>query len=197
MRASRSQPFSLLFSFLPPLFQRRRCLTQEMPVDTTSSSSSLSQRRHVGNANVTTMHVVISTVIVSHCRGRLLPRVVQESAAPPRLDGQRPASHLRNHLISLTVGIFDTAVQIPRPRVQHRAATWRHTIGARAYHRGVGTLFRVQSNRRVCDAKANWYIFHRRDNAIARNSAERPVKSSNLVVCFPPWCFIGESHVEE
>ena len=41
-----------------------------MPVDTTSCSSCLSQNGHVGNANVTTMHVVISPVIVS--RGRNL-----------------------------------------------------------------------------------------------------------------------------
>ena len=58
--------------------------------------------------------------------------VVQESAAPPLLDSQRPASHLRHHLSSLIVDIFDTAVQIPRPRAQHGAVTWRHTIGARA-----------------------------------------------------------------
>ena len=28
--------------------------------------------------------------------------------------------------------MFDTAVQIPRPRAQHGAVTWRHAIGARA-----------------------------------------------------------------
>ena len=57
---------------------------------------------------------------------------MQESAAPPTLDSQRLASHLWHHLISLIVDIFDTAVQIPRPRAQHGAVAWRHTIGERA-----------------------------------------------------------------
>ena len=35
-------------------------------------------------------------------------------------------------IISLIVDIFDAAVQIPRPRAQHGAVTWRHVIGARS-----------------------------------------------------------------
>ena len=58
--------------------------------------------------------------------------VGQQSAAPPLLDSQRPASHLRHHLISLVVDIFDRGVQIPRPRAQHGVVSWRHAIGARA-----------------------------------------------------------------
>ena len=57
---------------------------------------------------------------------------MQGSAALPLLDGQRPASHLRHHLISFIVDIFDTAVQISRPKAQHGVVTWRHAIGARA-----------------------------------------------------------------
>ena len=70
-----------------------------------------------------------STVPCEHVQCRAMHKA---SAAPPLLDGQRPASHLRHHLISLIVDIFDTAVQIPRPRAQHGAVTWRHAIGARA-----------------------------------------------------------------
>ena len=95
-----------------------------------------SQRRHVGNANVTTMHVVISLPSSCWQNQRSISQknlsVGQQIAAPPLLDGQRPASHLRDHLISLIVDIFSTAVQIPRPRAQHGSVTWRHTIGARA-----------------------------------------------------------------
>ena len=91
------------------------------------------------------MHVVISlrslsNVVVAVCSPRV--GIINEASlnktyllgnrAPPLLDGQGPASHLRDHLISLTLDIFDTAVQIPRPRAQHGAVTWRHTIGARA-----------------------------------------------------------------
>ena len=118
--ASRSLSFSLLVS----------------PVDTTGSSSFLSRWEHVGKANVTTMHVVISLPSSCWHNQRSIKKknisVGKQSAAPPLLYSQRSASHLRHHLISLIVDIFDTAVQIPRPRAQHDAVTWRHAIGVLA-----------------------------------------------------------------
>ena len=83
------------------------------------------------------MHFVISLPSSCWQNQRSISRkknisVGQQIAAPPLLDGQRPASHLRDHLISLIVDIFDAAVQIPRPRAQHGAVTWRQAIRARA-----------------------------------------------------------------
>ena len=83
-----------------------------------------SQWRHVGDANVTTMHVVISLPSSCWQNQRSISQknisVGQQIAAPPLLDEQRPASHLRDHLISFIVDIF----QYGRANTKAESATW-------------------------------------------------------------------------
>ena len=119
------------------------------------------------------------------------------SAAPLLLDEQRPASHLRNHLISLTVDIFDTAVQIPRSRAQHGAVTWRHAIGARADLVLLAHRFAFKAIGGCAKQKVTCTF----SNATTMPLLETPPtdRSNHRIwsCVFPKWCFIGESHVEE